>query len=120
MNAWNASACSTSHCLHHLAYVTLVTSSPKIPLPFKASMTGHEVPSGALWSCTWMATIIVEENSTSLNNIQLWKGIEGSDEPPAHLDSSWDYNVYMIPKGSLKLGVSSNGLLGNAIVDLYA
>ena len=85
-----------------------------------------------------MATIIVEEKSTSLNNIkvlhfffccitfdnfhktedekkrerllngsqfsnfihlQLWKRIEGSDEPPAHLDSSWDYNVYMIPKG---------------------
>ncbi|KAK4387861.1 Guanosine nucleotide diphosphate dissociation inhibitor 1 [Sesamum angolense] len=36
--------------------------------------------------------------STSLNLIQLWKRFRGSDKPPAHLGSSRDYNVDMIPK----------------------
>ncbi|KAG5530316.1 hypothetical protein RHGRI_025306 [Rhododendron griersonianum] len=36
--------------------------------------------------------------STSLNLIQLWKRFRGSDKPPAHLGSSRDYNVDMVPK----------------------
>ncbi|KAF4352494.1 hypothetical protein G4B88_013324 [Cannabis sativa] len=36
--------------------------------------------------------------STSLNLIQLWKRFRGNDKPPAHLGSSRDYNVDMIPK----------------------
>ncbi|KAH7573415.1 hypothetical protein JRO89_XS03G0144900 [Xanthoceras sorbifolium] len=36
--------------------------------------------------------------STSLNLIQLWKRFRGNDQPPAHLGSSRDYNVDMIPK----------------------
>ncbi|KAH9312672.1 hypothetical protein KI387_027707, partial [Taxus chinensis] len=36
--------------------------------------------------------------STSLNLVQLWKKFRGSDKPPAHLGSSRDYNVDMIPK----------------------
>ncbi|KAF9611745.1 hypothetical protein IFM89_034928 [Coptis chinensis] len=36
--------------------------------------------------------------STSLNLIQLWKRFRGDDKPPAHLGSSRDYNVDMIPK----------------------
>ncbi|KAK3024554.1 hypothetical protein RJ639_043494 [Escallonia herrerae] len=36
--------------------------------------------------------------STSLNLNQLWKQFRGSDTPPAHLGSSRDYNVDMIPK----------------------
>ncbi|XVF09798.1 hypothetical protein REPUB_Repub07fG0127800 [Reevesia pubescens] len=36
--------------------------------------------------------------STSLNLIQLWKKFRGNDKPPAHLGSSRDYNVDMIPK----------------------
>ncbi|KAK3009060.1 hypothetical protein RJ639_014380 [Escallonia herrerae] len=36
--------------------------------------------------------------STSLNLNQLWKRFRGSDTPPAHLGSSRDYNVDMIPK----------------------
>ncbi|KAL8262766.1 hypothetical protein R6Q59_024115 [Mikania micrantha] len=41
--------------------------------------------------------------STSLNLIQLWKKFRGSDKPPAHLGSSRDYNVDMIPKVSILL-----------------
>jgi len=37
-------------------------------------------------------------DSTSLNLIQLWKKFRGNDKPPAHLGSSRDYNVDMIPK----------------------
>ncbi|KAE8690440.1 Rab GDP dissociation inhibitor alpha [Hibiscus syriacus] len=36
--------------------------------------------------------------STSLNLIQLWKKFRGNDKPPAHMGSSRDYNVDMIPK----------------------
>nr|KJB17173.1 hypothetical protein B456_002G268400 [Gossypium raimondii] len=36
--------------------------------------------------------------STSLNLIQLWKKFRGNDKPPAHLGSSRDYNVDMVPK----------------------
>ncbi|KAG6768828.1 hypothetical protein POTOM_027758 [Populus tomentosa] len=36
--------------------------------------------------------------SASLNLIQLWKRFRGNDKPPAHLGSSRDYNVDMIPK----------------------
>ncbi|KAK9997742.1 hypothetical protein SO802_022428 [Lithocarpus litseifolius] len=36
--------------------------------------------------------------STSHNLIQLWKRFRGNDKPPAHLGSSRDYNVDMIPK----------------------
>ncbi|CAK9169183.1 unnamed protein product [Ilex paraguariensis] len=36
--------------------------------------------------------------STSLNLNQLWKRLRGSDTPPAHLGSSREYNVDMIPK----------------------
>jgi Rab GDP dissociation inhibitor len=36
--------------------------------------------------------------SSSLNLIQLWKRFRGNDKPPAHLGSSRDYNVDMIPK----------------------
>ncbi|KAI6698996.1 hypothetical protein NL676_019115 [Syzygium grande] len=36
--------------------------------------------------------------STSLNLIQLWKKFRNSDKPPAHLGSSRDYNVDMVPK----------------------
>nr|POE46340.1 guanosine nucleotide diphosphate dissociation inhibitor 2 [Quercus suber] len=36
--------------------------------------------------------------STSLNLIQLWKRFRRNDKPPAHLGSSRDYNVDMIPK----------------------
>ncbi|PKI74979.1 hypothetical protein CRG98_004751 [Punica granatum] len=36
--------------------------------------------------------------STSLNLIQLWKKFRNDDKPPAHLGSSRDYNVDMIPK----------------------
>ena len=31
-------------------------------------------------------------------NLQLWKRFRGNDKPPAHLGSSRDYNVDMIPK----------------------
>ncbi|GMN23987.1 hypothetical protein TIFTF001_012466 [Ficus carica] len=56
---WSPSACSTSNCLLHLAYVTLVTSSPKISLPFKASMTGHLLRVSQKWlayQATWLIT----------------------------------------------------------------
>ncbi|KAJ0035938.1 hypothetical protein Pint_26485 [Pistacia integerrima] len=36
--------------------------------------------------------------STSLNLNQLWKRFRGNEPPPAHLGSSRDYNVDMIPK----------------------
>ncbi|CAN6485722.1 unnamed protein product [Victoria cruziana] len=36
--------------------------------------------------------------SSSLNLIQLWKRFRGNDKPPAHLGSSRDYNVDMVPK----------------------
>ncbi|KAE8734253.1 Rab GDP dissociation inhibitor alpha [Hibiscus syriacus] len=36
--------------------------------------------------------------STSLNLIQLWKKFRGNDKPPAHLGTSRDYNVDMVPK----------------------
>ncbi|KAK3444352.1 hypothetical protein EUGRSUZ_A00408 [Eucalyptus grandis] len=36
--------------------------------------------------------------STSLNLVQLWKKFRNSDKPPAHLGSSRDYNVDMVPK----------------------
>ncbi|GFP97209.1 guanosine nucleotide diphosphate dissociation inhibitor 1 [Phtheirospermum japonicum] len=38
------------------------------------------------------------DESTPLNLIQMWKRFRGSDKPPAHLGSSRDYNVDMIPK----------------------
>lgn len=31
-------------------------------------------------------------------NLQLWKRFRGDDKPPAHLGSSRDYNVDMVPK----------------------
>ncbi|TQD71813.1 hypothetical protein C1H46_042646 [Malus baccata] len=34
----------------------------------------------------------------SLNLVQLWKRFRGDDKPPAHLGSSRDYNVDMVPK----------------------
>lgn len=34
----------------------------------------------------------------TVENLQLWKKFRGSDKPPAHLGSSRDYNVDMIPK----------------------
>uniref|UniRef100_A0A452Z4R9 Guanosine nucleotide diphosphate dissociation inhibitor n=1 Tax=Aegilops tauschii subsp. strangulata TaxID=200361 RepID=A0A452Z4R9_AEGTS len=37
-------------------------------------------------------------DSTSLNLNQLWKKFRGEDKPPAHLGSSKDYNVDMVPK----------------------
>ncbi|KAE8039311.1 hypothetical protein FH972_011736 [Carpinus fangiana] len=36
--------------------------------------------------------------SASLNLVQLWKRFRGNDKPPAHLGSSRDYNVDLIPK----------------------
>ncbi|CAN1862058.1 Guanosine nucleotide diphosphate dissociation inhibitor 2 [Linum perenne] len=36
--------------------------------------------------------------SASLNLIQLWKRFRGTEQPPANLGSSRDYNVDMIPK----------------------
>ncbi|KAK8506667.1 hypothetical protein V6N12_038486 [Hibiscus sabdariffa] len=41
--------------------------------------------------------------STSLNLIQLWKKFRGSDKPPAHLGSSRDYSVDMIPKFMMQM-----------------
>lgn len=37
-----------------------------------------------------------------ITDVQLWKKFRGSDKPPAHLGSSRDYNVDMIPKVSTK------------------
>jgi Rab GDP dissociation inhibitor len=42
-------------------------------------------------------------DSTSLNLNQLWKRFRGEDKPPAHLGSSKDYNVDMVPKVQLSL-----------------
>ncbi|CAH1441244.1 unnamed protein product [Lactuca virosa] len=49
--------------------------------------------------------------STSLNLIQLWKKFRGSDKPPAHLGSSRDYNVDMIPKF-----IMANGALVRVLI----
>ncbi|KAJ8763026.1 hypothetical protein K2173_023231 [Erythroxylum novogranatense] len=42
--------------------------------------------------------------SASLNLIQLWKRFKGNDKPPAHLGSSRDYHVDMIPKFKMANG----------------
>ncbi|KAK4482596.1 hypothetical protein RD792_009760 [Penstemon davidsonii] len=49
--------------------------------------------------------------STSLNLIQLYKRFRGSDKPPAHLGSSRDYNVDMIPKY-----IMANGALVRVLI----
>ncbi|XP_057776729.1 guanosine nucleotide diphosphate dissociation inhibitor 2-like isoform X2 [Salvia miltiorrhiza] len=49
--------------------------------------------------------------STSLNLIQLWKRFRGGDNPPAHLGSSRDYNVDMIPKY-----IMANGALVRVLI----
>lgn len=37
--------------------------------------------------------------------MQLWKRFRGEDKPPAHLGSSKEYNVDMIPKVSTDLNI---------------
>ncbi|KAK3444353.1 hypothetical protein EUGRSUZ_A00407 [Eucalyptus grandis] len=49
--------------------------------------------------------------STSLNLIQLWKKFRNSDKPPAHLGSSRDYNVDMVPKF-----IMANGALVRVLI----
>ncbi|KAG6664911.1 guanosine nucleotide diphosphate dissociation inhibitor 1-like [Carya illinoinensis] len=49
--------------------------------------------------------------STSLNLIQLWKRFRGDETPPAHLGSSRDYNVDMIPKF-----IMANGTLVRVLI----
>ncbi|CAA3003668.1 guanosine nucleotide diphosphate dissociation inhibitor 2, partial [Olea europaea subsp. europaea] len=49
--------------------------------------------------------------STSLYLVQLWKRFRGSDKPPAHLGSSRDYNVDMIPKF-----IMANGALVRVLI----
>ncbi|GER34202.1 Rab GDP dissociation inhibitor [Striga asiatica] len=49
--------------------------------------------------------------STSLNLVQMWKRFRGSDQPPAHLGSSRDYNVDMVPKY-----IMANGALVRVLI----